>query len=71
MLPRVAFGLGAQGWVPAAATAAAAEDIENALANAKPWAEDAEARAATLRKASELYEKHYGEFFALAAREAG
>jgi RHH-type proline utilization regulon transcriptional repressor/proline dehydrogenase/delta 1-pyrroline-5-carboxylate dehydrogenase len=52
-------------------TAAAEEDIENALANAKPWAADAETRAAILQKASDLYEKHYGVFFALAAREAG
>lgn len=52
-------------------TASAAEDIENALANAKPWGENAEIRAAILQKASDLYEEHYGEFFALAAREAG
>ncbi|MHA1128356.1 MAG: bifunctional proline dehydrogenase/L-glutamate gamma-semialdehyde dehydrogenase PutA, partial [Alphaproteobacteria bacterium] len=52
-------------------TVAAEEDIENALASAKPWAADANTRAATLQKASDLYEQHYGEFFALAAREAG
>jgi RHH-type proline utilization regulon transcriptional repressor/proline dehydrogenase/delta 1-pyrroline-5-carboxylate dehydrogenase len=52
-------------------TAAASEDIENALANAKPWAVDAEVRAAILQKASDFYEEHHGEFFALAAREAG
>ena len=52
-------------------TSAAAEDIENALANAKPWGVNAETRAAILQKASALYEQQHGTFFALAAREAG
>ncbi|OUS08353.1 bifunctional proline dehydrogenase/L-glutamate gamma-semialdehyde dehydrogenase [Rhodobacterales bacterium 52_120_T64] len=52
-------------------TSAAAEDIENALANAKPWGADANTRAAILQAASDLYEEHCGEFFALSAREAG
>lgn len=52
-------------------TASGPADIEQALANAKPWEADAETRAATLQKASELYESHFGTFFALSAREAG
>ncbi|MGE4612108.1 MAG: bifunctional proline dehydrogenase/L-glutamate gamma-semialdehyde dehydrogenase PutA [Paracoccaceae bacterium] len=52
-------------------TNSASVDIESALANAKPWDVDAEARAAILQKASKLLENHHGVFFALAAREAG
>lgn len=52
-------------------TYAAPEDIENALNDAKPWNVGADARAAVLHKAADLYEEHYGELFALAAREAG
>jgi RHH-type proline utilization regulon transcriptional repressor/proline dehydrogenase/delta 1-pyrroline-5-carboxylate dehydrogenase len=47
------------------------EDIELALASAQPWGEDAAQRAATLNAAADLYEAHFGELFALLAREAG
>ena len=48
-----------------------AADIELALASARPWGEDAAQRAATLNAAADLYEAHFGELFALLAREAG
>lgn len=50
---------------------ASAADIETALANARPWAADAAARAAILMRAADLYEETYGQIFALLAREAG
>ncbi len=46
-------------------------DIETALAAAQPWAAPATERAAILNAAADLYEEHYGEIFALLAREAG
>ncbi len=52
-------------------TDATPEDVEHALAVARPWAADAAERAAVLRKAATLYEAEYGAFFALLAREAG
>ncbi|MGB7319685.1 MAG: bifunctional proline dehydrogenase/L-glutamate gamma-semialdehyde dehydrogenase PutA [Planktotalea sp.] len=45
--------------------------IEAALSAATPWAVSAEARAATLRRAADLYEARFGELFALLSREAG
>jgi RHH-type proline utilization regulon transcriptional repressor/proline dehydrogenase/delta 1-pyrroline-5-carboxylate dehydrogenase len=48
-----------------------AEDVELALASANTWDAPAEERAAALNKAADLYEAHYGELFALLAREAG
>ena len=54
-----------------AVISAAPADIENALANAKPWAADAETRVTILQNASVLYEENFGSFFALASREAG
>ncbi|MDE4173654.1 bifunctional proline dehydrogenase/L-glutamate gamma-semialdehyde dehydrogenase PutA [Phaeobacter sp. PT47_59] len=46
-------------------------DVETALTAAHPWDASAETRAAALNKAADLYEEHYGELFALLAREAG
>ncbi|SDI47415.1 bifunctional proline dehydrogenase/L-glutamate gamma-semialdehyde dehydrogenase PutA [Aliiruegeria lutimaris] len=48
-----------------------ASTIEAALAAAKPWDAAPFERAATLRRAANLYEENFGLFFALAAREAG
>lgn len=50
---------------------ASAVDISAAIDAASPWDAPAETRAATLRKAADLYEKNYGEIFALLTREAG
>ncbi|MFC2966662.1 bifunctional proline dehydrogenase/L-glutamate gamma-semialdehyde dehydrogenase PutA [Acidimangrovimonas pyrenivorans] len=50
---------------------AAAEDVETALAAARPWDAPAEERAKVLRKAAELYEAEFGPAFAILAREAG
>ncbi len=47
------------------------EDVETALSNAAPWAADASARADVLCKTADLYEAHFGEFFAALTREAG
>lgn len=52
-------------------TPASAADVETALSTAKPWDAPAADRAAVLNKAAVLYEEHYGELFALLAREAG
>jgi RHH-type transcriptional regulator, proline utilization regulon repressor / proline dehydrogenase / delta 1-pyrroline-5-carboxylate dehydrogenase len=46
-------------------------DLEGALASATPWAAPAADRAATLLRAADLYEAHFGPIFALLAREAG
>ncbi|WP_068247592.1 bifunctional proline dehydrogenase/L-glutamate gamma-semialdehyde dehydrogenase PutA [Tritonibacter horizontis] len=48
-----------------------AEDIELALASATIWDVPASTRAQALNKAADLYETHFGELFALLAREAG
>lgn len=45
--------------------------VASACAAAKPWNASAANRAAVLNKAADLYEAHYGELFALVAREAG
>lgn len=50
---------------------ACAEDVQTALAAAKRWEAPVAVRAATLRRAADLYEAHFGEIFALLAREAG
>ncbi len=52
-------------------TPASAADVETALSAAQPWDVPAADRAAALNKAADLYEQHYGELFALLAREAG
>ena len=45
--------------------------VATACAAAKPWETSAADRTAVLNKAADLYETHYGELFALLAREAG
>jgi RHH-type proline utilization regulon transcriptional repressor/proline dehydrogenase/delta 1-pyrroline-5-carboxylate dehydrogenase len=46
-------------------------DIATALNAARPWDAPVAERATVLRRAAELYETHFGELFALLAREAG
>ncbi len=46
-------------------------DVETALSAAQPWAVSAAERAAALLRAADLYEAHFGELFAVLAREAG
>jgi RHH-type proline utilization regulon transcriptional repressor/proline dehydrogenase/delta 1-pyrroline-5-carboxylate dehydrogenase len=50
---------------------ASPEEIERALGAAAAWDAPAEARAAALERAAELYEAHFGEIFAVASKEAG
>ena len=50
---------------------ASAADVQTALAAARPWEAPVATRAAALRHAADLYEAHFGEIFALLAREAG
>ncbi len=50
---------------------ASAADVRAALAAARPWDAPVAVRAATLRHVADLYEAHFGEIFALLAREAG
>lgn len=53
-------------------TLASDSDIEKAIASASAWTtHDASERAAILNKVADLYEEHFGEFFAILAREAG
>ncbi len=52
-------------------TEAGATEVAAALDAARPWDAPVADRAAVLRKAAELYEAHFGEIFALLAREAG
>ena len=52
-------------------TLASEADVEVALAAAEPWAARSDERAKVLSKASDLYEAHFGEIFALLTREAG
>ncbi|MFC3616260.1 bifunctional proline dehydrogenase/L-glutamate gamma-semialdehyde dehydrogenase PutA [Lutimaribacter marinistellae] len=56
---------------PGTVIPASAADVERALSSARPWQADAAERARVLRVAADLYEKHFGEIFALVAREAG
>jgi len=49
----------------------ASEDVETALAAAKPWTADVAMRAQILNRAADLYEAHFGEIFAILGREAG
>ncbi len=46
-------------------------EVESALLAAKTWDADTEKRAEILNKVADLYELHFGEIFALLAREAG
>ncbi|MEX0312350.1 MAG: L-glutamate gamma-semialdehyde dehydrogenase, partial [Tateyamaria sp.] len=45
--------------------------VDDAFTDARVWAVPAEVRSATLNTAADLYEAHFGELFALLAREAG
>ncbi|WP_420584637.1 bifunctional proline dehydrogenase/L-glutamate gamma-semialdehyde dehydrogenase PutA [Ruegeria sp.] len=56
---------------PGAVAPASARDVELALASASPWQVPAAERTQALNKAADLYEEHFGELFALLAREAG
>ena len=57
--------------VPGTVSQASAEDVELALASASQWRVQATERDRILNAAADLYETHYGELFALLAREAG
>ncbi|MDX1780809.1 MAG: bifunctional proline dehydrogenase/L-glutamate gamma-semialdehyde dehydrogenase PutA, partial [Thalassovita sp.] len=50
---------------------ASAADVEAALGAAMSWDAPVSKRAEILRRAADLYESHFGEIFALLAREAG
>ncbi len=52
-------------------TPATPQDVAAALDHARAWGDDATLRADVLRRAAALYEQHFGELFALLAREAG
>jgi RHH-type proline utilization regulon transcriptional repressor/proline dehydrogenase/delta 1-pyrroline-5-carboxylate dehydrogenase len=52
-------------------TLATQEDVDSALAAARPWDAPAAKRADVLRRVADLYEARFGEFFALITREAG
>ncbi len=52
-------------------TWATAEAVAAACSSATPWTALAKDRAAVLNRAADLYEAHFGELFALLAREAG
>ncbi len=56
---------------PGTVCPASPEDIEIALAAASPWQASAANRTKALNVAADLYEAHFGELFALLAREAG
>ncbi|MBY5932008.1 bifunctional proline dehydrogenase/L-glutamate gamma-semialdehyde dehydrogenase PutA [Tateyamaria omphalii] len=45
--------------------------VKQAYADAAPWDAPADERHKTLNAAADLYEQHFGELFALLAREAG
>lgn len=53
-------------------TYATTDDVDTALAAAKPWLQaSAKERETILNKAADNYEKHFGELFAVLTREAG
>ena len=52
-------------------TWATSDTVAAACAAARPWDATAAERTTVLNKAADLYETHYGEVFALLAREAG
>ncbi|WP_439521175.1 bifunctional proline dehydrogenase/L-glutamate gamma-semialdehyde dehydrogenase PutA [Marivita sp.] len=52
-------------------TWATADTVASACDAAAPWTETASRRAEILNRAADLYETHYGELFAILAREAG
>jgi len=61
----------ATGEVIGEVVAASERDVVTALAAARPWDVPSSERAATLRRASDLFERDFGEIFALLATEAG
>lgn len=52
-------------------TLSSPKDVEAALGAAKPWDAPADERARVLNRAADLYERDFGEIFALLATEAG
>ncbi len=50
---------------------AAPQDVETALATARPWSASEKDRAIILSKTADLYEENFGELFAALTREAG
>ncbi|WP_158965804.1 bifunctional proline dehydrogenase/L-glutamate gamma-semialdehyde dehydrogenase PutA [Chachezhania sediminis] len=56
---------------PGTVAPASAADVETALANAQPWEAPPQEREKVLNRAADLYEAHFGEAFAILAREAG
>ena len=56
---------------PGSVQLASAADVDLALASAQRWQAPANERARVLNAAADLYEEHFGELFALLAREAG
>ena len=52
-------------------TPATAEDVEAALSAARPWAASPTERRKVLDRVADLYERDFGEIFAIVAREAG
>ncbi|MBN2906896.1 MAG: bifunctional proline dehydrogenase/L-glutamate gamma-semialdehyde dehydrogenase PutA [Rhodobacteraceae bacterium] len=50
---------------------ASTADVDTALSSARPWDAPAAARAAILRRASDLYEAEFAQVFAILTREAG
>ena len=59
------------GDLPGTVATASSADVHTALEAARPWQASPEERCAVLNKAADLYEAHFGMFFALLAREAG
>ncbi len=56
---------------PGTVAPASAADIDRALAGARVWNATPGDRAAALNRAADAYEAHFGEIFAVLAREAG
>ena len=56
---------------PGTVATASTTDVNTALDAARPWQANPEERGSILNKAADLYEAHFGEIFALLAREAG
>ncbi|MDU8927244.1 bifunctional proline dehydrogenase/L-glutamate gamma-semialdehyde dehydrogenase PutA [Alisedimentitalea sp. MJ-SS2] len=56
---------------PGTVAFASTADIETALSAATPWNATPAERGTILARAADLYEAHFGELFALLAREAG
>jgi len=57
--------------VVGAATQADIEDVEDAIAAAKPWNAPLKERARILNRAADLYEENHAELFSILTREAG